>query len=229
VKPVERYGTEVLDASDSGDEAEDRGLADVDVEHGLASTSLGGGRLVATSGEQLEQLGGAGQPAEGDRPQLVAAGVLRMAGRDEVGDPLQHRVDPDGVTRSHAGDDVAEAVLVGLGQCDVAPAALSVCPGCMGDGVCLDDLAWASVRTRLGASVAMIAATARSTMSIVASGTDRLMLATLRATQTSASRAMTHSQVSGNRCWRSSASAMADWQLIGCTWRTIASSAMQNS
>ena len=52
-------------------------------------------------------------------------------------------------------------------------------------------LAWATASTRLGDSVAMMADTARSTTSIVASGTERVMLATLRATHASASSAST--------------------------------------
>ena len=58
--------------------------------------------------EQLEDLGGAGQPAQGDRAELVAAG-LGVAVGDQVGDPVDHGVDPDRVAGGRRGRSGAAA------------------------------------------------------------------------------------------------------------------------
>jgi hypothetical protein len=110
---------------------------------GLLGAAVGGGGLVgvvADAGdEQGEELGGAGEQAEGQGVQLVA-GQVRVLGGEQVGCPGEGGVDPDGVAGVDLGDDHPQAVLVGAGQGDVAAA------GGGGDllgvrgGVGLDDL-----------------------------------------------------------------------------------------
>ena len=107
----------------------------------LGGCLAGGGGDVGGLEQQDEQVGGAGQPAEGDRAEQVAggAGVLGAGGED-LGDPGDHGVDPGGVAGADAGDDVAQPGLVGAGQRDVAAALLGAASGVVGGLVGLDDL-----------------------------------------------------------------------------------------
>ncbi len=110
------------------------------MEDGLASVLRGFCPNPSSALEKRQQLLRAGEPAEGDRAQLVAGGALGVVGGDEVGDPLEQGVDPHRVARRDAGDDVAQTLLVGLREGDVATAALGLGLGGMGGRVGLDDL-----------------------------------------------------------------------------------------
>jgi hypothetical protein len=62
--------------------------------------------------QQLERVGRASEPAQSDRAQLVASAAGVAVG-DQVGDALDHRVDPDRVSGVDPGDHVSQAELVG--------------------------------------------------------------------------------------------------------------------
>ncbi len=120
----------------------DRVLTEVDVEDDPALGAAAGGLVEVTvaAREQVEQLGGAGEPAERLGPQDVTGGVTREAPREEVGDALDHGVDPDGVACPHSRDEVAQAELVGLRERDVAPLLLLLQQARVAGRVGLDDL-----------------------------------------------------------------------------------------
>ena len=75
--------------------------------------------------EQLQQLGRPGEVAEGDGADLVGRGV-RVEGSDDLGNPDDRCLHPDGITRLDAGDHGAEPELVGATHADVAPCALGL-------------------------------------------------------------------------------------------------------
>jgi hypothetical protein len=89
--------------------------------------------------EQGEQLGGTGQPAEGDRAHLVGSGV-GVARSQDLGDPSDSGLHPHRVAGLDAGDHRAEAVLVGPARGDVAAAELGLDLLLVPRGVGLDDL-----------------------------------------------------------------------------------------
>jgi len=76
--------------------------------------------LVGVVKEKLEEVGGTGQPAQGQRAEFVVRVVVTVLDREDVGDPVDQRVEPGGVAGGGAGDDVAIAVLVGTRDADVA-------------------------------------------------------------------------------------------------------------
>ena len=94
---------------------------------------------VAALQEQLEELGGAGQPAERDRPQLVRRSV-RVAWGDDLGDPGHGGLDPDRVTGLDPADHGAQPELVGARGRDVAAAAFGLDAFVVQGRVGLDDL-----------------------------------------------------------------------------------------
>ena len=95
--------------------------------------------LVAVLEQQLEELGGAGQPPERDRPDLVRGGVGVTRGED-LGDPGHGGLDPDRVPGLDAGDHGAQPVLVGPRRGHVTPAAFGLDPLLVQGRVGLDDL-----------------------------------------------------------------------------------------
>ncbi len=126
LQPGQRDRAQSLDPGDAT-RAVDRGLVEVDVEHRLGGQrrqvhvaerieqvcrECGGAAgievqlllLVAVLQQQREQLGGPGQPAERDRPQLVGTG-LGVARRQDLGHPGDDGLDPDRVAGLDAGDD----------------------------------------------------------------------------------------------------------------------------
>ena len=107
--------------------------------------------------QQGEELGRAGEPAEGEGAELLGErfGVARG---DDLGDAMDDRVDRDGVTCLEARDEGAQADLVGAPEPDVAAAALGLAPLLVELGVGLDDPGLGRPRsTRPAASVAMSA------------------------------------------------------------------------
>ena len=96
--------------------------------------------------EQGEQLGGAGQPPERQRAELVAADLGRGLGAQlgaagqHVGDPVQHRVHPDRVAGLDPGDHQPQPVLVAARQGHVPAAALLLEPRPVRGPVDLDHL-----------------------------------------------------------------------------------------
>ena len=88
---------------------------------------------------QLEEFGGAGQPAERDRPELVGGGV-GVAGREDFGDPGHGGLDPDRVAGLDPGDQGPQPVLVGARGGHVAASAFGLDPLVVQGGVGLDDL-----------------------------------------------------------------------------------------
>ena len=108
---------------------------EVEVGSGSASARVGIGVLE----EQGEELGGAGEPAEGEGAELLGErfGVTRG---DDLGDAVDDRVDRDGVAGLEAGDEGAQAELVGAAEADVAAAALGIAALLVQLGVGLDDL-----------------------------------------------------------------------------------------
>ncbi|MET0523747.1 MAG: hypothetical protein ABWZ91_03035, partial [Nocardioides sp.] len=92
-------------------------LAEVQVELRVRLGVRLGVRCVGVFEEQGEQLGGAGQPGEGEGAQLVGAG-LGVARRDDLPDAVHDRIDRGGVTGLEAGDEGAQAVLVGAPEPD---------------------------------------------------------------------------------------------------------------
>ena len=89
--------------------------------------------------QQGEELGGAGEPPEGEGTELVGAGV-RVEGLDDLPDAVDDGVDGDRVAGLEARDEDAQAVLVGAAETDVAPAPLGLAPLLVQFGVGLDDL-----------------------------------------------------------------------------------------
>ena len=89
--------------------------------------------------QQGEELGGSGEPPEGEGAELVGAGV-GVAGGQDLPDPVHDRVHRDGVAGLEAGDEGAEAVLVGAAEADVPAAAFGLAPLFVEVGVGLDDL-----------------------------------------------------------------------------------------
>ena len=89
--------------------------------------------------QELQQLGGPGQEPEGDRAQLVVARV-RVERREDLGDALHGRVDPDRIPGLDPRDDRTEAELVGAAEADVASGALGLGALVVEVGVGLDDL-----------------------------------------------------------------------------------------
>jgi hypothetical protein len=87
--------------------------------------------------QEPEDLGGTGQPAQGDRAQLVTTGVW-MPVEDRLGHPVDHGVDPDRVTGLDPGDQVAQPELVGAREGDEPAAALRLDPGGVRGRVGLD-------------------------------------------------------------------------------------------
>ena len=106
----------------------------------LGRLGLGLGRFGVFE-EELEQLGGPGQPPERQRPQQVTRclGVLGTPGED-VCDPGDHGVDVDGVAGGDAGDHVSQPdrVRPRQGHEPAVPGFLEPCG--VGGGVGLDDL-----------------------------------------------------------------------------------------
>ncbi|GAB3773067.1 hypothetical protein GCM10028867_07210 [Nocardioides pacificus] len=102
--------------------------------------------------EELEEFGGASQPAERLGAEQVAASV-GVAGGEDVGDAVHGGVDPGGVAGGDPGDHVAQAGGVGAGQGHVAPCLFGRDPFGVRGGVGLDDLGRADrqhPRGRLG-------------------------------------------------------------------------------
>ena len=100
-----------------------------------------GGLGVGVLEQEPEELGGSGEPPEGEGAQQVAGGVgvFGSLGED-VGDPAEHGVDVGGVARGDPGDDVAQPGLVGAGQGHEPAPLLGLDLGPVGGGVGLDDL-----------------------------------------------------------------------------------------
>ena len=89
--------------------------------------------------QQGEELGGAGEPSEGEGAELVGAGV-GVAGREDLADPVHDGVHGDRVAGFEAGDEGAQSVLVRAAEADVAAPALRFAPFVVQLGVGLDDL-----------------------------------------------------------------------------------------
>ena len=89
--------------------------------------------------QEGEELGGAGEPAEGEGAELLGErfGVARG---DDLGDAVDDRVDRDGVACLEAGDEGAQAELVGAAEADVAAASLGIASLLVELAVGLDDL-----------------------------------------------------------------------------------------
>ncbi|GAA1477328.1 hypothetical protein GCM10009623_17740 [Nocardioides aestuarii] len=100
--------------------------------------------------EELDQLGGAGEPAEGAGAELVAVVVVTVLDGQDVGDPVDHRVDPDRVAGVDAGDDGPQPELISAGQRDVAAVLLGLAAHGVGLGVGLDDLGGRDLQHRGG-------------------------------------------------------------------------------
>ena len=105
----------------------ERGLVQVDVHDRVAV--LGAVAVwLGFAGEQGGDVFGVGQPAQGDRAELVAGAAVGQvgdqlaAGVQGVGDPVHDRVEPDRVGRDHRRDHGAQPVLVGRGDRDIAAA-----------------------------------------------------------------------------------------------------------
>ncbi len=144
---------DVLDAGDTVVLA-DGVLVEVDVADGAGSGRRRPVAVAGAAGQQVEELGGAGEPPE----RLAAQDVLRRtvgeAGCEQVGNAVDGRVDPDGVAGTDARDDVTQPELVGLGQCDVAALLLGVEGGGVAGGVGSDDLGADGVEEASRSSIA---------------------------------------------------------------------------
>ena len=117
-------------------------LVGVEVEVGSRSRSRLGVGVGLGSGvlqQQGEELGGAGEPSEGEGAELVGAGV-GVAGREDLADPVHDGVHGDRVAGFESGDEGAQSVLVRAAEADVAAPALRFAPFVVQLGVGLDDL-----------------------------------------------------------------------------------------
>ena len=177
---------------------------------GLVVVESGVGRWVVVRvgvlQEQGEELGGAREPAEGQGAELVGAGP-GMPRRDDLAHPVDDRVDGGSVAGLEAGDQGAQAELIGAAQADVAPAPLRLAPLLVERGVGLDDLGLRDLEDptdRLGRDHAgdRRVDDADPVESQVAES-----LAMRRATHTSQSPRRVTAQVRGRRCSRSRTSA----------------------
>ena len=131
---VEQHRADLFDPRDPAGPCAgpfERGLVEVDVHDRvvgaavLRTTVAAGLGLV---GQQRDDVLGVGQPAQGDRAELVAGGVWGQvgdqvaAGVQGVGDLVDGGVEPDAVGGCDRGDHGPQPVLVGRGDRDVAAA-----------------------------------------------------------------------------------------------------------
>ncbi|MGH3335532.1 MAG: hypothetical protein ACRDOZ_06900, partial [Nocardioides sp.] len=155
-------------------------------------------RLPGVLEQQGEELGGSGQPSERLGAELVA-GPRRMlgAGAEDVGDPGDGGVDPEGV----AGGDRAMTVRRPVGsRRDRATKRLAASAARRASwpaGSASMILASAISNTRDGAWPAIASATAASTTPTASSGRRRVITATFLATHASAVRSSTLAQIAG--------------------------------
>ena len=89
--------------------------------------------------EEFEEVRGPGEPPERHGAELVDVVVGPMGLGEDVGDSLDHGVDPGGVAGGDAGDDVAVAEFVGAGEFHVPLPPFGLFAGGVGFGVGLDD------------------------------------------------------------------------------------------
>ena len=89
--------------------------------------------------EEFEEVGGSGEPPERHGAELVDVVVGPMGLGEDVGDSLDHGVDPGGVAGGDAGDDVAVAEFVGAGEFHVPLPPFGLFAGGVGFGVGFDD------------------------------------------------------------------------------------------
>ena len=158
-----------------------------------SSCSVG---LVCSRSSWRRSAGRASQPSARERSSSRLWSWPWVSGED-VGDPVEQRVEPGGVAGGDAGDDPAVAVLVAAGQGGVAAVPLDLAAHRVGLGVGLDDLGLGDLQDRGGGVAGDARATARSTSPTRSAGRARDSEATLRATQGSHARSATRAQVRG--------------------------------
>lgn len=86
--------------------------------------AIGVGDCVAD--KESQQVGGAHKPSQGEGAQLVTVVVVALGQRKDVGDAVDHGVDPDGIAVGDPGNDVAETRGISAGEGDVAPSAFDL-------------------------------------------------------------------------------------------------------
>ncbi|MDT0186401.1 hypothetical protein Q9S36_40070 [Microbacterium sp. ARD31] len=100
--------------------------------------------------KEFQQVGGSGEPAQGEGAELVTVVVVAHRRGKDVGDPVDHGVEPGGVTRGDTGDEVTVAELVGARERHVALVARALALGAVGLGIGLDHLRASDLEDRGG-------------------------------------------------------------------------------